>query len=201
MLLSIIGMVSNLVGFTSCIVISVSSFRVGRWGNRRALLFFLASVLLGVGLIIYGVFFSMRLMALLLYNVSLSLQSFPHYLHVASLMFFLGYLFTAIAYTMQSFKKKMISATILPLFSMVSMDGGSILLTFYVFLLTSFNVRKSEGRRGYLSMLAYFLLSIAQVIVSLGLLYEFSTLFLWGTTLRGVAFFPLLIIALRSGNR
>lgn len=201
MLVFLLGAISNLLGFTSSLILAVFSFRVGQLGDKRAYLFSLGGIFLSFGFLVYGLTFSIEVSAVLRYQASLSFDYFFSYWYITAFLFLSGYLLLAVSYTIHSARIRI--PYLVPFFSFFSflmIERLGILLTFYLFTIVVFNTWQTRQKFIGHSSLGYLFFFIAQVMTSLGISIN-SQLFYWGIVLRGVGSIPLLFVALRSRSR
>lgn len=201
MLVFLLGTISNLIGFTASLILGVFSFRVGRLGDKRAYLFSLGGFLLSFGFLVYGVTFSIEVSALLRYQAPLSFEYFHSYWYIAAFLFLFGYLLLAVSYTIHS--ARTLIPYVAPFFSFLPflmVEQLGTLLTFYLFIIVTFNTWQSKQKFVGYSSLGYLFFFIAQVITTSGIASS-SQLFYWGIVLRGIGSIPLLLVALRSKAR
>lgn len=198
MLPYLLGASSNLVGFTSCAVISYFAIRVGRLGDRRVLLYGFGSFLIAIAFLIYGISLSINLLAILYYHTSLPTDYFISFWKIASLCILFGYGLIGVSYTTLQFWSGMLLAVpALPYtISMLGIETTGIFLSLYLLVLISYTTIKTGKKEGFLSVFGYLLLFLAQCVILWGLLNGSDTLFLWGIALRGVGFIPMLLVAL-----
>lgn len=201
MLSLILGTFANMIGFTSCIVIAFFSFRVGRLGDTRTFLFFFGFSFISIGLLIYGISFSVDLITLLQYEMTLPLETFVPYWKFASSLIIVGYVLLSISYSIQSFKRSLVSTPfLLSMFSTSTIESIGSLLTLYLLILVSYSAKKVKSRKVSLTITTYGILFVSQLLIMGGLFTEGYSFFLWGLVLRGMGFLPLLLVALSSGG-
>lgn len=198
MLQLLLGTVSNLIGFTACVVLTYFSFRIGRLGEKRAFLYSVGAFLLSIAFLIYGITFSMGLTALIVYKVRISLHQFFVYWKIVSLLILLGYFLLGLSYFFHTLQRLLLGALILPLvFSMIMIETMNTILAFGLFIVVMYNLAKSKQQKGYFTFFAYCLLLVSQLMIVWGIQHSLQVYY-WGIVMRGGGFAPLLLVALKS---
>lgn len=198
MILMAVGTATNLVGALSSAVIAYFSFKLGRWGNKRAYLLSIGSLLISLGLLIYSFIFLRLVVGTLPYNSSLLLL-FGKY---ASFFILVGFFLLVCSYTIQSLQTPFQTTPFLaPIILLGMVEMMSTLLTLYLLLLIAYNTGKQGGRVGPLTVFSFFLLFTAQMIITAGFILPYIPFFFLGATIRGFAFLPLLIVTIKSTKR
>ncbi|NIQ06775.1 MAG: hypothetical protein GWO20_13915, partial [Candidatus Korarchaeota archaeon] len=172
-----------------------------RLGDKRTFLLFFGFSLISIGLLIYGISFSVDLVTLLQYETTLPLETFAPYWKFASFLIIVGYVLLSLSYSIQSFKRTLASTPVLlSMFSTTTIESIGSLLTLYLLFLVSYSTKKVESRKVSLTITAYGILFVSQLLITGGLFTESYPFFLWGLALRGMGFLPLLLVALGSGG-
>ncbi|NIQ04660.1 MAG: hypothetical protein GWO20_02690, partial [Candidatus Korarchaeota archaeon] len=117
-----------------------------------------------------------------------------------SLLMLGGYVLLAVGYTVRTFKKPSLALFFPSLATIANIELAGVFLVSYLLFLVTFNVMKAGKRRESLAVLTYFVLLSSQLLTTWGLLTKALTSFLLGVTIRGITFFPSLLVFLTSGK-